>query len=253
MEVSPDIAEQIENTWTISRAFLSALKFVVLDSARDSKYFDNHLLAYLAQDYIQSVVSLSVLTHGGIHNTCRRELRFLLEMSIKLCYIQQSQPGSAVAVKLDIFKNTLESTNISMQKKIDLNLLPESVRAQFYSDVGRFYGETSQYVHLTQEQILERMSQVNAGRSSGFEAASDVERLNSLIGRGTALALVFLFHSIPQYVVGDWLVRKDGQCLNWFYSKSKYIAHMDEHFDDKHERQDKATEIKKARWAMVRF
>src|SRR5207245_1810900 len=101
------------------------------------------------------------------HNVCRREMRFILEMSIKLCYIQQQQYTSDIATKVATFKSTLDSTNISIQKQMDLRLIPQADRQAFFQEVGRFYGETSGYVHLSQAQILERISIVGQGKTAG--------------------------------------------------------------------------------------
>ena len=101
-----------------------------------------------------------MLIQEGIHNVCRRELRFILEMSIKICFVQHKQYNSDVETKLNSFKSIFDSTNISIQKQLNLHLIPELQRPSFYQEVGRLYGETSSYVHLTQAQILERIALV---------------------------------------------------------------------------------------------
>jgi hypothetical protein len=94
---------------------------------------------------------------------------------------------------------------------------------------------------------------VDQGRTSGNESAEDVEILNKLIARGLACSLIFLLHSVPDYVAGDLLVQSDGSSLNWFFAGSNFIAHMDEQFDYKQERQARLEEVKHNRWAVVSF
>jgi hypothetical protein len=161
-----EIRSEIEVTDSICRSFLSGLRFTVNDTARDPNYIENHLLSYTFQDYLQSTVAIPMLVQAGILNVCKRELRFLLEMSIKLCSVQQQQYYADVNTKLTTLQKTFESTNISMQKDLTLALLPEGERKGFYEEVGRIYGETSNYVHLTLNQILERVDLVNQGRTS---------------------------------------------------------------------------------------
>lgn len=251
--ISDDIRTQLELTDLICRSFLFGLRFAVDDTSRDPSYIENHLLSYTFQDYLQSTIAIPVLTQAGILNACKRELRFLLEMSIKLCSVQQQQYESDVATKLSTLQATFESTNISMQKGLNLALIPEANRPDFYQEVGRVYGETSSYIHLTLKQILERVDLVNQGRTSGFENGEDLSSLNSLVGRGLACSLVFLLHAVPEYVAGDLLVSEDGSSNDWYFSKSRFIALIDEHFDYKHERQTKLEEIKTQRWAVVSF
>jgi len=253
MPMTPEAELQIAHTETICRAYLFALQFVISDTARSPTYFDNHLLAYTSQDFLQSIASLPLLVRQGIHNVCRRELRFLLEMSIKLCRVQQEQPNSAIDVKLASLKDILDTTNISIQNRIALDLLPATGHGKFRGQVGRFYGEACEYVHLTRAQVLERMELVDAGRTSGMESAEDIEKLNMVIAKGLSLSLVFLFHSVPQYTVSDLLVQNDGASLRWYFAGSKYIADIDEQFDYKAERQTNIAEIKRIRREAVRF
>lgn len=253
MPISPEAEAQIHRTEEICRAYLFGLQFTISDTARDPNYFDNHLLSYTSQDFLQPLVSIPLLVREGVHNACRRELRFILEMSVKLCRVQQEQPRSTVATKLESLKRILDTTNISIQNQITLGLLPEPIRADFTQSVGRFYGETSQYVHLTRAQVMERIALVQAGRTSGMESAEDIEALNLVVARGLALSLVFLFHAAPQYVVGDLLVQSEGSSLNWFFAGSKYIAAIDEGFDYKAERQDNLAEIKRKRQELIKF
>lgn len=252
-EIPEAIRPQVQQAEMICRSFIFGLQFAIMDTARDPGYIDNHLLSYTSQDYLQSTIALPLLIQEGIHNVCKRELRFILEMSIKLCSVQQQQYSSDVATKLNTLKATLDSTNISMQKQLDLHLLPKTELPAFYQEVGRIYGETSGYVHLSQDQILERVAMVDQGRTSGNENAADVEALNKLIARGLACSFVFLVHSVPNYVAGDLLVQNDGASLDWYFLQSRFIAHMDEQFDCKHERQSRLKDIKKRRWEGVTF
>jgi hypothetical protein len=253
MPLAAEVEKEIRHTEEICRAFLFGLQFIISDTARDPDYFDNHLLSYASQDFIQSVVAIPLLVREGVHNACRRELRFVMEMSIKLCRIQQEQPSSTVAAKLESLKRILDTTNISIQNQINLNLLPEAVRADFTRSVGRLYGNASQYVHLTHAQVLERIALVEAGRTSGRENAEDIQTLNLMISKGLALSMVFIFHAAPEYVAGDLLVQHDGSSLNWFFGGSKYIAAIDEQFDYKAERQKKLDEIKRKRLERITF
>ncbi len=62
-----------------------------------------------------------------------------------------------------------------------------------------------------------------------------------------------LFHSVPEYVAGDWLVEANGSTANWVFTESRFIAGIDSHFDYKHERQENLSAIKAARKNAVRF
>ncbi len=222
-----------------------------MDTARDPELANCHFLAYVANDYLESAVAIPFMVREGIHNVCFRELRFLLELSLKLCFVQQQNYRQSVEDKLAAFREQLNSPNISIKNSIDLSLLPVAERATFLEETGRIYGATSNYVHLTFNQMKARLAQVEGGRTPGNETPEEVDHLNELVLRVLSTAFVYIAHSVPSYAVGDFFVGSDGKSHPWSLSRSKYVALVDECFDYKPERQASLAEIRKARWENV--
>ncbi len=183
----------------------------------------------------------------------RDTLTFLLESSVKIAHVQQRGYVSTVEEKLDAFVKDLSSQSISIIKQIDLSLLPESERDAFKEEFGRLYGLTSNFVHLNPMQILQSIEAARAGITAGQERPADMLELNRITERVMASSLVLLFHSVPEWVAGDWLVEGDGASVDWYFTKSRFIAAMDSSFDYKHERQSTLGEIQAARSARIRF
>ena len=189
---------------------------------------------------------------GGL-SVAKRELRFLIESSIKLSFVHQQKYKSSVQDKLTEFDKELSSPSISIKRDLNLNMLPAGLRDVFSEDVGRLYGKMSEYVHLTPEQILERITAVDAGRTLGREGSAEAQELNNLISKGFAASLVLLLHSVPEYVAGDWLVAPDGSTIDWYFVGSRFVAGIDSYFDYKHERQANLKAIQSARESRVAF
>jgi hypothetical protein len=211
-DLPAELVPPLRETDTIIQAYVHGLAFIVQDAGRDSNYIANHLLSYLAQDFIQSAVSIQSLTMEGMHSVAKRELRFIVESSIKICFVQQKAAhGSTVADKLGQFDSELSSQRISIKNNLDLSLLPAPLQAEFNEEVGRLYGLTSGYVHLSPAQIRERIDAVDAGRAIGREIVADVVKLNEMASRCLAVSLALIFHSVPDWVAGDWLVDSDGR------------------------------------------
>ena len=252
-DLPTELANSIRNTEFITRSYLGGLSFIVSDTGRDPQYASNHLLSRLAQDLLQSSVSIASLAREGLLNVARRELRFLIEASIKICGVQQGSYHSAIDEKLEIFDKELKSSSISFKKQIKLELLSEPQQLAFDEEVGRLYGLTSNYVHLSPTQIRQSIEAAKAGVTAGKERPSDIDELNRLAERAMAASLVFLFHSVPSWVSGDWLVEHNGSSIEWHFMKSRFIASMDESFDYKHERQENLREIQKLRTDRVCF
>lgn len=237
----------------LARSYLAAVSFMAGDTGRDSRYWDNHLLSYLIHDFIQSALAIVALGTEGMLSVAKREVRFIVEASIKLCLVQQKDYASAIAEKLERFDKELSSQKISVKQNLNLKLLPAELREAFGDETGRVYGLTSNYVHLTTLQIEERIAGVDAGRIGGKESAADFEALTSLVERGLAVSLTLLFHSVPEYVAGDWLVEANGSTTTWVFTGSRFVAGIDSYFDYKHERQENLDAIKIARNKAIRF
>jgi hypothetical protein len=245
--------QKLRQTRDICLSFLQGLGIIVHDTGRDSAYFQNHLLSYVAQDFLQSALAILLLAQEGIQNACRRELRFMLETSVKLCFVQQQHCQSSVSEKLDIFRKQLNSPSITIRSQLKLDMLPSLEFQNFQQEVGRLYGGMSKYVHLSVDQLVKRIELVTYGRTSGNESAAEVDSLNDLVARGLACSLVLILHAVPRYVAGDLLVEPDGTSNTWYFRKSKYIALVDSTFDYKAERQARLKDIQEERDRAVVF
>lgn len=229
--------------------FLHGVVFLALDNSRDPTFSQNHLLACIADDFLETALALLLMAREGIHNACRRELRFLLEMSIKLCFVQQRSEASSTEDKVALFRRDLDSPSISLRKRVNLLLLSEPQREPFFEHVGRLYGESSDYVHLTTTQLQRRLELVDSGRKPGAESLEEVVALNQQIHSNLSAAFVFIAHAVPSFAVGDLLVAADGSSHQWALATSKFIAFLDEHFDYKHERKGVLERVRAERWS----
>jgi hypothetical protein len=252
-DLLPEIAAQLKKTDLIIRSYMAGVHFLIQDTARDPTYVDNHLLSYLAQDIVQSSISIVMLAMEALNSVAKRELRFLIESSIKICFVQQKSYKSSVQEKLKKFNRELGSQRVSIKQSLNLQMLPEDRRVEFSEETGRLYGLTSDYVHLSPLQIRDRITAVEAGRTAGKESPAEIEALNDLISRSLACSLVLLFHSVPEYVAGDWLVSSDGTTTNWYFMESRFFAAMDSYFDYKAERQPHLEDVRARRLTRIRF
>ena len=179
------------------------------------------------------------------------ELRFLLEASIKLCFVQQASAQSMIEDKLVAFQRDLDSPSISLKNLVSLDLLPEVDRAELSRQVGLLYGETSKFVHMTVHQLESRMRIAEQGQAPASLSKESLISLNESIEKTLAASFVYLSHSVPQYAAGDFLVERDGSSNRWCLGSNRFIALLDEHFDYKHERAPTLQAIRTTRWARV--
>lgn len=193
------------------------------------------------------------LAQSGCLSVPKRELRFIIESSIKLCYVQQKNYRSRIDDKLKQFDKELSSSSICIKRDLNLWMLAGPIPDDFDEELGRLYGKTSTYVHLTPTQIMQSIEAVDAGRTIGLESRAEVEEFNTLISRGFAASLVLLFHCVGEYVAGEFLVDSDGSTMDSYFLGSRFVAGMDAYFDYKAERQVRLSDIQAARTTRVRF
>ncbi len=80
-----------------------------------------------------------------------------------------------------------------------------------------------------------------------------LKELNDEIAMVYSCVIVLLFHSVPTWNAGDYLVESNGDSFEWYFSRSKFLATIDSYFDYKHERQDKLDKIIEIRKQKVEF
>ena len=251
--IPKEIKLEFSRTNEMIMAFIEWMNFCILDTARDVNFHDNHLLSFLNQDILETLMGVLVHVKERIHTPAIRESRYLLELSIKLAYIQQKNYSMPIDEKLLAFNKTIKSTNIAPMKEIDLKYLKKQSAQNFLSDVGRLYGESSRFVHVTPESIKYRRERIGNDRILGKESNEDLKSLNDLLQKMYAASIVFISHSVPQYVVGDWHVDSNGELKDWYFMKSRYVAEIDSTLDYKHERKQILERVQSERVACVAF
>lgn len=196
---------------------------------------------------------MKVLLTEGIINSYKRELRYILELSVKACLVSQKYSKESFEKQLLIYKNLLKNTNISMVEEIDFYFLDEVYRSQFITEVKREYGILCDYVHCTPVQIKERVDLDSIGKTLGLGGTEELFQLNNFMEKILALVMVLCLHSVPDWCVGDWIVERNGDTVESYFQYSKYFAEIDKYYDYKCDRQGKLTELHELRTSKIKF
>lgn len=237
----------------LRKSITDCLLFCCGNSIRDGVSGDRNFFLRMIDDITQSVVSIEIIAKEGILNTCRRELRYLIELSIKSCLIVNNTTKNTFEEQIDEYEKLLNSSNINPINSLTFSYLQPDHEDEFKTQVKRLYGYLSKYSHSSSHQIRERLTRVQIGRTIGFEGVQELKELNDDIEKVFAIVLVMIFHSVAPYVVGDFMVEPNGETVNWYFNKSKYISIIDQQFDYKHERQSILPRLKTERLERIRF
>ncbi|MGE6229884.1 hypothetical protein [Paenibacillus chitinolyticus] len=251
-------SEEYNTEWekheNINKSMITCLSIIFMNFGRDRDNHQKNFFIRVVDDIMHSSVAIKMLASEGMRNTCRRELRFLIELSIKACFVSQQFSKSTFEEQINEYEKQLKSTNISLINDINFYLLGSlDNQSTFKQDTKRMYGEMCSYVHLTPHQITERLYLAQEGRYMGFEGVNELKQLNEEVSKVYSYVIVHLFHSIPVWVVGDLLVNGDGSSYDWYFNKSRYIAEIDSRFDYKAERKQDLEEIRINRSHRIEF
>ncbi len=226
----------------------------LLDSAstRSPTYHSKAVFFFVAEDCIESGNAIKLLCTEGMLSACRRELRFLIETCVKLVHLFADHEDLTIEARIKRHKELLDSTNLRFSD-LDLYFLPDGERADFRSSLGRLYGKTSKFVHLTEHSVSERVLAIQSGQTIGFESAATALTLAELGSQVLSSCAVLLFHAVDHATVGDLLVGSGDSSAPFRLGASKYFASVDRYFDYKAERQPYLAKITAERDSRIRF
>jgi hypothetical protein len=250
---SGDYKEEWRRLIEMRNSIIHCLSFCYMDSLRDGVSGEQNFFLRMIDDITQSVVSIEILAKEGILNTNKRELRYLIELSIKSCLIVNNTTKHSFKEQVDEYEKLLNSSNINQINILNFAYLQPDYEDEFKMEVKRLYGYLCKYSHSSSHQILERLARAEVGRTIGFEGVNELKTLNNDIEKVYVVVLVMVFHSIAQYVVGDFMVEPNGETVSWYFNRSKYINLIDQQFDYKQERQSILSQLKAKRIERISF
>lgn len=249
---SKEYNDELDRLFILRNSLIQCLLFCYMNSIRDGISQERNFFLRMIDDIFQSATSITLLAKEGISNTCLRELRYLIEVAIKSCLIVRNSQKLTFKEQIEEYEKLLNSSNINPINTLSFHYLEDSSE-EFKTETKKLYGYLSKYTHASSHQLLERLSRSDSGRTIGYEGIKELKELNDNIEKVYSVVIVLIFHSVAQYVPGDFLVERDGSTIDWYFTKSKYISLIDEKFDYKHERQSILNDLKINRKNRIKF
>lgn len=222
---------------SIADDLIVAQTYVRIQGARFSAGND-YLLFRFAPQLAESVLSVTMNAREDLQNSARRELRYLLEASVKLS-CRDSQVG---AQTLDDRLSGLDDRTKRFEDYVSgLGYFeefekPEEANAAILS----LYSELSRDVHVTVPQLQGVITRDNRGETPGREGVATLNRFNKLAFQVYDLALVRIFYGLGTSLAGDIFTGVLDDEPQWKFHKGKFVGRMSRCFDYKHERQQRA-------------
>lgn len=195
--------------------FKKGLVVTGLAATREYSYKESALLFGLA-DLISSVTAIElILSDGLILNASKRELRYMLEATIKYSAIDQKCKSFLLEDKLNYLYSKIPRSSIDPID--DINDLPKTM----VTDTRELHSLLSQFIHPSQKQITEYKMQFEKGKL-GFETHKEIDSLNRLFFRTFDTILYLTLKTLGYYITQDvfYILSEDDK---WKFHKGKHI------------------------------
>jgi len=219
---SQQYQQEVKYIKDISKDFVDTLRTISFYSTRAGNIFDNFLCVRTIDDLIQSAIGILSMVENGIHNTVRRELRYLIEMITKYVIVDYAKMGESFEIKTQYLKD--EIPNSSIEIVMDYSTpFSSATKEQFQSEVKDFFRKACAYVHPSKRQIDEQVANYQRGNTIGFESAKMFTDINRIVYIAYDMILTMVFHSFGHSMSKDIFEQVFNDNPKWKFHKGKYV------------------------------
>lgn len=216
--------------------FLQAIKAISLYSTRAKDLYNNFLIINASDDIIQSAVGIRSLAIEGIQNMAKRELRYLIEMSVKYLIVDQEMAGKLIGEKTQYLSSNIPNSSIDVINRMHTSFDSAS-EVELKNEITDFFYKSCAYVHPSQKQIEEQMTNSANGFTIGLESAKSLSDLGKITFRAYDMILALMFIGFGDSMSGDLFINVFDGNPKWKFHKGKYVKKYSSLFDYKCERQ----------------
>lgn len=218
---------------SITWHFLLGLTSVRLQAMR-FRGEEDYLLFRFAPHLVETALVIQLAAKKGLQNSARRELRFLLEATVKLSVRDFREDATGLEERLAGLGDRQQRFEdyVAELTYFDEFEKPEEINAEILS----LYAELSGYVHASLPQFAASMKRTAHGEPAGMESVATFNRFNKLAFRAYDIVLVRVFHGIGLSMAGDIFTVMLDDYVAWRYHKGKFVSRMSRCFDYKAER-----------------
>jgi hypothetical protein len=206
---------------------------------RPGKNTANSLFLHSTSDLYESIKAVSHLVEQGLINSVKRELRYIIESSVKYLYVDQQTEGlkssPEIIKRLDFLETNVESS-IDIRNQLKLEALHPDDAKQFINELYDIYRKCCSYVHVSRSQIQERLDLIEKGQLLSFKTVKHLQKIGRLIFRVYDIILTLYFHNYSLPMTGDIFIEFVDDRPEWKFHKGKYVSVVSAYFDYKHER-----------------
>ncbi|KAK0364263.1 MAG: hypothetical protein ACT6R7_10920 [Brevundimonas aurantiaca] len=223
------------------------LTVIDLMATRWPEFFEQLITLRVKQQFVESMVAAGQAIKEGLHNPARRELRFLLEASIKTLWLDTGSPAINGVAPLATVPGTVDEKVAALDDlgrerfgevidSLTFRLMDPAGADTYRQTANSLYGRLSTHVHISSTVIGKDLKGFDKDRDFGFETVGDVNAMADLMRQVLDLALASHFEAFDAGLVGDMFVALFDDMDRWSFRKTPLVSAVSRRFDDKAER-----------------
>jgi hypothetical protein len=232
---SPPFAAAVKGTEQLVGDYALASSAVSLMSTRWPAFKERLLTLRIYDLLLESAISTLGLIRQGLFNPAKREMRFLIEASVKAWRFDADEAAGTVSDKLANLDDVRERFR-ELVDHLEPRLLDEQTARALTHRITNLYGELCTYVHPSSRAFGVHLRKFERGEYLGFETIDDINKINELFADVLDLSLAALFESFDTGLLGDIFVEVLDDQAKWSFHRTALVKSISSHFDYKIER-----------------
>lgn len=230
------------------------INMIEMMATRNPPFFEQLISLRIKPHFAQSMIAAAQMIKEGLHDPAKREMRFLVEASVKALWLDQGSPPlrqdanrnaggppRTVAEKAAALDGLGRERFDEVVDSLRFGMLDEAAGDQYRQTAKSLYGTLSTTTHVSSRNVERDFANFDKGKHFAFETVADVNAIARLLRQVLDLALTSHFEAFDHGLVGDLFEPYFAPA--WSFLKMPLVAAVDRHFDYKHERRVRRGEI----------
>lgn len=230
------------------------INMIEMMASRNPPFFDQLISLRIKPHFVQSMIAAAHMIKEGLHDPARREMRFLVEASVKALWLDQGSaslrqvadrgatvPPRTVAEKIAALDGLGRERFDVVVGSLRFGMLDETAGKQYRQTAKSLYGALSTTTHVSSRNVERDFANFEKGKHFAFETIADINAIARLLRQVLDLALASHFEAFDHGLVDDLF--EPHFAPEWSFLKMPLVASIDRHFDYKHERRVRRGEV----------
>ena len=247
---SPPFRGAVKHLDRLAEDYLLALGAIEWMATRWPLFFEGLITLRVKPRLAESLATALWMVKDGGLDPARRELRFLLESSVKCLWLDKggpkisgTSPDSAhdgmafdVVAKAEALDDLGQERFGDIVACLEFGLLDELGARSYRATATDLYRQLSSFIHMTSGNVGRDLDGCARHRAISFESVADVNAFSRLARRVLDVALASHFEAFDPGLVGDILVHVFDDRPRWTFRRARLVGSIDRRFDYKAER-----------------